>query len=191
MTSHVITIYINGREVWQQLDNNAGDFYFKDGVYMQSGASLYMENFIQQKIQIWTAPTGGNAQWRGSAGNTNWSSPANWTPTAVPGAQTSVDFETSTAVNSGSPLTQSGREAAVLAFYIPRISTALRQMDSEAQSVRYEGRWWWWHVRVQNLDASFWRIACAARLRSVFSSVISASGGCGLRVVFPRSRGII
>jgi hypothetical protein len=117
MSTHVITIYINGREVWQQLDNNAGDFYFKDGVYMQGGASLYMENFIQQKIQIWTAPAGGSAQWHGSASNTNWSSPVNWTPTTVPGAQTSVDFETSTAVTSGSPfgaIGQGGGGAGIL-----------------------------------------------------------------------------
>ncbi len=109
MSTHVITIYINGREVWQQFDNNAGDFYFKDGVYMQDGASYYMENYIQQNIQIWTTTTGGSAQWSGSAGNTNWSGAANWTPAGVPAAQSSVDFESSTAVAAGSPFAAVGK----------------------------------------------------------------------------------
>jgi hypothetical protein len=111
MNTHVITIYINGREVWTQLDNNAGDFYFKDGVYMQNGASDYMENYITNNIQIWTNDlTGGNAQWSAlpGAANTNWSTATNWTPAGAPNGQTSVTFEVSTAVTAGSPFSAVG-----------------------------------------------------------------------------------
>ncbi len=68
-----------------------------------------MENYIQQNIQIWTTTTGGSAQWSGSAGNTNWSGAANWTPAGVPAAQSSVDFESSTAVAAGSPFAAVGK----------------------------------------------------------------------------------
>ena len=33
LNAGIITVWINGAEVWQQQDNGAGDFYFKDGVY--------------------------------------------------------------------------------------------------------------------------------------------------------------
>lgn len=51
--SHVITVWINGRKVWSQHDNGAPDFYMKDGVYAQHGASRVMQVYIKD-IRIWT-----------------------------------------------------------------------------------------------------------------------------------------
>jgi hypothetical protein len=54
MNSRVITVWINGNEVWQQLDAGAGDFYFKDGVYEQNhNPSFEMQNNVTN-ILIWT-----------------------------------------------------------------------------------------------------------------------------------------
>jgi hypothetical protein len=54
LNNRTITVWIDGNEVWQQLDAGAGDFYFKDGVYEQShGPSYKMENNITN-ILIWT-----------------------------------------------------------------------------------------------------------------------------------------
>ena len=51
--SHVITVWINGRKAWSQHDNGAPDFYMKDGVYAQHGASRVMQVYIKD-IRIWT-----------------------------------------------------------------------------------------------------------------------------------------
>jgi ricin-type beta-trefoil lectin protein/alginate lyase len=55
MNSRVITVWINGKEVWQQLDAGAGDFYFKDGGYVQPshGPTYEMQNNVTN-ILIWT-----------------------------------------------------------------------------------------------------------------------------------------
>jgi Alginate lyase len=109
VTTRTITVYINSKQVWQQQDNGAGDFYFKDGVYTQNGATLYMEDYIQN-IRMWTNNELSLAQWTavpGAAANTNWSSATNWTPTGVPGIGASVFFDSTTAV-SGSPFSAAG-----------------------------------------------------------------------------------
>lgn len=56
LATHTITVWINKKKVWQQRDNGAGDFYFKDGVYAQHGASHLMESYVRD-IRIWTRPT--------------------------------------------------------------------------------------------------------------------------------------
>jgi len=57
LNSRTITVWIDGTEVWQQLDNGAGDFYFKDGVYEQSHVPTFkMENNVTN-ILIWTNQT--------------------------------------------------------------------------------------------------------------------------------------
>ena len=53
LNAHIITVWINGQEVWQNIDNGAGDFYFKNGVYGQNGESYEMENYITN-ILVWT-----------------------------------------------------------------------------------------------------------------------------------------
>ncbi len=55
LNTRTITIWINGNEVWQQLDNGSGDFYLKDGIYMQNGGSFIMENYVKN-ISVWTSP---------------------------------------------------------------------------------------------------------------------------------------
>jgi len=53
MNARIVTVWINGVEVWQNQDNGAGDFYFKDGVYAQDKDSYEMENYVTN-ILIWT-----------------------------------------------------------------------------------------------------------------------------------------
>ncbi|HZT23892.1 MAG TPA: RICIN domain-containing protein [Verrucomicrobiae bacterium] len=55
LNSGIITVWVNGTDVWQQADNGAGDFYFKDGVYEQPrhGPTYKMENNVSN-IWIWT-----------------------------------------------------------------------------------------------------------------------------------------
>ena len=50
--THLITVWINGRKVWTQHDNGAPDFYMKDGVYAQRGASGTMQVYIKN-IRMW------------------------------------------------------------------------------------------------------------------------------------------
>jgi len=57
LVTRTIKVWINAILVWTQQDNGAGDFYFKDGVYMQShGATYQMDAWIKNSIQIWTSP---------------------------------------------------------------------------------------------------------------------------------------
>ncbi len=57
LNAGIITVWIDGTEVWQQQDNGAHDFYFKDGVYEQSHVpTLKMENNVTN-ILIWTNQT--------------------------------------------------------------------------------------------------------------------------------------
>lgn len=53
LNTHTVTIWINSKKVWTQSDNGATDFYFKDGVYMQSGGSSKMEVYVKN-IKMWT-----------------------------------------------------------------------------------------------------------------------------------------
>ena len=54
LNAGIITVWINGADVWQQQDNGAGDFYFKDGVYEQDHNPTYeMDNYLTN-IFIWT-----------------------------------------------------------------------------------------------------------------------------------------
>jgi len=51
---HTITVWINQKRVWNQRDNGAEDFYFKDGVYVQHhNPSMVMDAYVKN-IQIWT-----------------------------------------------------------------------------------------------------------------------------------------
>lgn len=56
LVNRTITVWINRKKVWSQRDNGAGDYYFKDGVYTQHGASPRMDDFIANDIRIWTCP---------------------------------------------------------------------------------------------------------------------------------------
>ena len=47
LATRTIKVWINSNLVWTQQDNGAGDFYFKDGVYMQNhGATFQMDSYI-------------------------------------------------------------------------------------------------------------------------------------------------
>ncbi len=54
LNSGIITVWINGSNVWQQADNGAGDFYFKDGVYVQSHHPTYQMDTYVTNVLIWT-----------------------------------------------------------------------------------------------------------------------------------------
>ncbi len=49
-----ITVWINQKLVWTQRDNGAGDFYFKDGVYMQKHNPTHQMDAYVKNIQMWT-----------------------------------------------------------------------------------------------------------------------------------------
>lgn len=54
--SHTIRVWINQKLVWTQKDNGAGDFYLKDGVYVQRhDPTLGMDTCISN-ILMWTRP---------------------------------------------------------------------------------------------------------------------------------------
>jgi hypothetical protein len=54
LNARIITVWVNAQEVWQQQDNGAGDFYFKDGVYEQDhNPTFEMDNYVTN-ILIWT-----------------------------------------------------------------------------------------------------------------------------------------
>jgi hypothetical protein len=52
LDNHTITVWINSKQVWTQQDNGASDFYMKDGVYMQTGGSSEMQDYIKN-IEFW------------------------------------------------------------------------------------------------------------------------------------------
>jgi Alginate lyase len=53
---HLIRVWINRKLVWTQRDNGAGDFYFKDGVYVQNhNPSPKMDAYISG-IRMWIRP---------------------------------------------------------------------------------------------------------------------------------------
>ena len=57
MNSRIVTVWINGTNVWQEQDSGAGDFYMKDGVYEQDHSpTLQMDTYITN-ILFWTNPT--------------------------------------------------------------------------------------------------------------------------------------
>lgn len=56
LAHHTIRVWINQKLVWTQRDNGAGDFYFKDGVYVQNhDPSPKMDTYISG-IRMWTKP---------------------------------------------------------------------------------------------------------------------------------------
>lgn len=55
LNTHLIEAWIDGRQVVTRKDNGAPDFYMKDGVYTQTGASPEMQVYIKN-IKFWTHP---------------------------------------------------------------------------------------------------------------------------------------
>jgi hypothetical protein len=54
LMNHSIRVWIDKNLVWTQMDNTAGDFYFKDGVYEQShNPTLQMDAYVTN-ILMWT-----------------------------------------------------------------------------------------------------------------------------------------
>lgn len=56
LQTNTITVWINGKEVWEQKDNGAGDFYMKDGVYEQDHSPTNQMDAWVENIQFWTSP---------------------------------------------------------------------------------------------------------------------------------------
>jgi len=56
LVTRTITVWINGRQVWQQQDNSAGDFYMKDGVYEQHHNPTSRMDAWLKDIHFWTSP---------------------------------------------------------------------------------------------------------------------------------------
>lgn len=54
LATRSISVWVNRKLVWKQRDNGAGDFYFKDGVYVQKhGPTPQMDAYIKD-IRMWT-----------------------------------------------------------------------------------------------------------------------------------------
>ena len=61
VVTRTITVWINNKQVWQQQDNGAGDFYMKDGVYVQRhDPTKQMDTWIKD-IHLWTSPGAGGS----------------------------------------------------------------------------------------------------------------------------------
>jgi hypothetical protein len=56
MVTHRITVWVNGKQVWQQPDNGATDFYMKDGVYEQHHSPTARMDTWVKDIKFWTSP---------------------------------------------------------------------------------------------------------------------------------------
>lgn len=54
LVNHNIRVWINQQLVWTQTDNDAGDFYFKDGVYEQDHNPTYEMDAYITNILMWT-----------------------------------------------------------------------------------------------------------------------------------------
>jgi hypothetical protein len=104
VATRTIKVWINRQLVWTQQDNGAGDFYMKDGVYVQNHSpTLQMDTWITNNIQMWTN-SGTNSNlllWNGGGGaDMNWSTIRNWTNVTAggygpPGPNDSVLFTNS------------------------------------------------------------------------------------------------
>lgn len=55
LNTHLIETWIDGEMVFAKKDNGSPDFYMKDGVYAQTGASPDMQVYIKN-IKFWTHP---------------------------------------------------------------------------------------------------------------------------------------
>lgn len=55
LNTHQIQTWLDGQEVFTKKDNDSPDFYMKDGVYAQTGASPEMQVYIKN-IKFWTHP---------------------------------------------------------------------------------------------------------------------------------------
>jgi hypothetical protein len=63
VTAHTIQVWINQKPVWTQRDNHAGDFYMKDGVYMQHHNPTFQMDTCISNILMWTrSPQDGKMQ---------------------------------------------------------------------------------------------------------------------------------
>lgn len=85
MVTRTITVWINKKQVWQQQDNGAGDFYMKDGVYEQNHNPTSEMQAYAKDIQFWTSP--------GSSGSPGFSiapSPTSMTLQAGQSAKTTI-----------------------------------------------------------------------------------------------------
>jgi hypothetical protein len=54
VAAHTIQVWINQKPVWTQKDNGAGDFYMKDGVYMQHHNPTFQMDTCLSNILMWT-----------------------------------------------------------------------------------------------------------------------------------------
>ncbi len=60
--ARTIRVWINKTLVWTQKDNGAGDFYFKDGVYVQGHRPTHRMDTYIGHIRIWTKSLTGATQ---------------------------------------------------------------------------------------------------------------------------------
>ncbi len=116
LNTGIIKVWINTNLVWTTPDNGAGDFYFKDGVYMQSHNPTYQMDTYITNILIWTnpgtnppvAPTGLTATPGGGQIALAWNAPMDATSynvkrsTSSSGPFTTVGSTTSTNFADGS-----------------------------------------------------------------------------------------
>lgn len=56
--AHRIQVWINQKPVWTQKDNGAGDFYMKDGVYVQKNQRTFQMDACISNVIMWERGTG-------------------------------------------------------------------------------------------------------------------------------------
>jgi hypothetical protein len=104
MVTRQMRVWVNGKQVWAQEDNGAGDFYMKDGVYEQDHNPTYQMDTYITNILMWTnigvnpppAPT------NLVASPTATKIPLTW---ATAWDQTNFTFNVKRATTSGGPYT--------------------------------------------------------------------------------------
>lgn len=104
LVTRQIRVWINGKQVWAQQDNGAGDFYLKDGVYMQNHSPTYQMDTYITNILMWTN-TGVNpppAPTNLLASPTTLKIPLTW---STAWDQTNFSFNVKRSSKSGGPYT--------------------------------------------------------------------------------------
>lgn len=131
LVTHTITVWINKKQVWQQPDNGASDFYMKDGVYEQNHNPTPQMDAWVKDIQFWVSP--------GTTGTADYSlsTPSPSSLTLQPGKSATVNLTVTPQNGFDSPVSFacSGAPADVTCGFSPATVTPSGSAVSSALTV--------------------------------------------------------
>lgn len=136
-----LLVWINSNLVWTQLDNGAGDFYFKDGVYEQSHNPTYQMDTYITNILMWVspgtnppaAPMGLAATNSGTQINLMWKSSVNATNYNLKRATASGGPYTNLASLTGTNFTDTNALVGTAYYYVASAVDQFGESSNSAQ----------------------------------------------------------